>query len=198
MPTDPGAPDDRLPGEEPDLTQADEAHLAALAQRFLVALAHVRKGEVDAAAEELRGILKVEPRLAEPRIELARLLLETGQEEEAAEQTDEAIRILDGGGQWNDDLPEGVLKGLAWDLHGEALRRQADRDEVVFGDPERWRELVEQARAAFAKAAALDPDNAHAAYWAGGTDAELAPPEADDAEPVGLDFLLPGLPGAED
>lgn len=172
-----------------DPTQADEAHLAALGQRFLGALALMRKGDVDGAADELRAVLRAEPRLAEPRLELARLLLETDQPEEAAEEALEAARILEGGGQWTEDVPEHVLQGMAWDLHGEALRRQADREEVIFGDPAQWRALVDQSRQSFQKAAALDPDNAHAAWWAGGTDAERLPPEAegdddDDGDPL--------------
>lgn len=163
-----------------DPTQAEEAHLAALGQRFLGALTLMQKGDVDGAADELRAVLRVEPRLAEPRLELARLLLETDQPEEAAEEAAEAARILEGGGQWTEDVPENVLLGVAWDLHGEALRRQADRDEVIFGDPEQWRTLTEQSRASFKKAAALDPDNAHAAWWAGGTDAERLPEGAED------------------
>lgn len=184
--------DDRTEGTaDGDVLGQREAHLQDLGTRFLGALERARRGDVDGAAEELRAVLKAEPRLAEPRIELARILLATDQPEEAAEQADEAIRILDGGGIWTEDLPEAVVKGVAWDLKGEALRRQSDRDEVVFGDPERWRELTEQARAAFRRAAELDPSNAHAAYWAGGTDAELLPADLEDAEPLDLTFQVP-------
>lgn len=175
---------DELPDDGPLLDPAalPETHLDGLGERFELAMYVVRRGDVDQAAELLRGILKTEPRLAEPRLELARILLETDQLEEAATQAEEAARILESGGQWIDTLPEQVVSSLAWDLHGEALRRQADRDEVVFGDPEAWRTLVEQSRTSFAKAAALDPENAHAHWWAGGTDAELLPPGAEDED----------------
>ncbi|MCB9778081.1 MAG: tetratricopeptide repeat protein [Alphaproteobacteria bacterium] len=171
----------------------DEDHLAALGDRFLRAMDAARGGDIDQAAEELSAILKAEPRLAEPRLELGRILLETGQIDEAAEQAEEAIRILEGGGQWTQDLPENVVLSLAWNLRGEALRQQADQDEVVFGDPGRWQALVEQARAAFAKAAELDADNAHAAYWAGGTDAERLEAEGTDEDSVDEEDLLPPL-----
>lgn len=152
---------------------AAEPHLQGLGEQFMAALEVVRKGKVDEAAEALRAILRVEPRLAEPRIELARLHLELAQPDEAAEQAEEAVEILRSGGQWIEDLSEEAVLSIAWDLRGEALRRMADKDEVVFGDPDEWRRLIEQSAAAFKEAARLDPDNAHARYWSGSTDAEI-------------------------
>jgi tetratricopeptide (TPR) repeat protein len=143
-----------------------ETHLDGMGERLYLALRLREKQEVDKAAEVLRGILKVEPRLAEPRMELARILLDTGQLDEARTQAEEAVRILETGGQWIDDLPENVVLSLGFDLLGEIIRRQADVDEVVFGDPETWRALVQASDAAFGRAAELDPENEHARYWA--------------------------------
>lgn len=143
----------------------ESAHLQGLDQRFLAALGARQRGDVDTAAELLRGVLKVEPRLAEPHMELANLLLEAGQIDEAREHADEAVRLLEGGPPWLEDPPPHVLQSLAWNLLGEALRRKADSDEVVFGDPEVFKQLMAQSRSAFAKAAALDPTNAHADHW---------------------------------
>lgn len=168
---------DDLSGE--NLEEVAEEHLAKVTTRFLAALDLARQGDVDGAAEELRAVLRVEPRLAEPRIELARLLIATDQLEEAAEQALEAVRILEAGGRWTEDISDEVMLSLALDLQGEALRLQADRDEIVFGNPERWLELVTQARECFKRAAALDPDNEHAAWWAGGVD---SPPGTEDQE----------------
>ncbi|NOY27924.1 MAG: tetratricopeptide repeat protein [Oligoflexia bacterium] len=173
------------------MINGESAAIAALGQRFMVALGRVRKGDIDGAADELRAILAVGPRLAEPRLELARLLLVTGQVEEAADQAEEAAQILDQDGVWTLNLSEAVVKSVAWDIHGEALRQQADRDDIVFGDPEQWKDLTNRARAAFQRAARLDPKNAHAVYWAGGTDAELLPEGIEDTAPVGLTFELP-------
>jgi len=152
------------------LLEDNEQHLEGLGDKLFLALRLREKNQVDKAAEILRGILKVEPRLAEPRLELARILLDTGQVEEARSQAEEATRILESGGQWTDEIPENVLASMAFGLLGEIIRTQADADEAVFGDPEDWRALVEASEAAFTKARALDPDNAHADYWAGGTD----------------------------
>jgi len=144
-----------------------------LGARFLQALDARRRGDVDGAAELLRGVLKVEPRLPEPHMELAHILLETGQLDEAEEHAREAIRHLEAGGQWTDDLPESVVLGMAWDILGEVLRRIADSDEVVFGDPARFESLMKEARAAFDRAAQIDPTNDHAGGWS--RDFELPP-----------------------
>ncbi len=178
--------DDKLEG---GIDEQPEEHLAQVTSRFLGALELARRGDVDGAAEELRAVLRVEPRLAEPRLELARLLIATDQLEEAAEQAEEAVRILESGGRWTEEISDEVMLSLALDTQGEALRLQADRDEIVFGNPERWLELVTQARGCFQRAAQLDPDNAHAVWWAGGVDSAPVGEqgEAEDEEEGELD-----------
>ncbi|MEC7946346.1 MAG: tetratricopeptide repeat protein [Myxococcota bacterium] len=155
------------PTEAPVLHK-DESHLDGLGQRLIDALEARRKGDIDAASELLRSILSIEPRLAEPRIELASMLLEAEQFDEAEAEAREAARLLDLGGQWTEDVDPGVLRSMAWNLLAEALRRQADQDDVVFGDPDRWQSLMAESREAFAKAASLDPTNEHASHWAFG------------------------------
>jgi len=161
---------------------ADDAHLEALAVRFMTAMERRRNGDIDRAQKDLRAILKVEPRLAEPHMELASLLLSTEQPEPAVEHAREALRLLEQGGQWTDDLPENVVRSLAWNLLGEALKQVADQDSVVFGSPERWNRLMTEAKAAFKTAASLDPDNQHASWSAFGFG-----PEPDPSEPDPLD-----------
>lgn len=156
------------PTDEAPALHEDETHLEGLDQRLLDALQARRKGDVDAASELLRSILSVEPRLAEPRLELASMLLEAEQLDEAEAEAREATRLLDLGGQWTQDVEPTVLRSLAWNLLAEALRRQADSDEVVFGDPARWTALMQESKEAFAKAASLDPTNEHAGHWAFG------------------------------
>jgi len=167
-------------------TNSDEAHLAPLANRFMVALERRRAGQVDKAADELRAILRVEPRLAEPHMELASIHLALAQPDRAVEHAREAVRLLETGSRWNEDLPENVVASLALNLLGESLRQVADQDSVVFGDPERWKELMAEARLSFKKAAELDPDNEHASWSAFGfgpePKADAAP--TDDAEDV--------------
>ena len=148
-----------------DINRSEDALISGLQTRFSQALQARQRGDVDGAAELLRGILKVEPRLAEPRMELANILMGADQLEEAEEHLREAIRVLETGGQWTEDLSEEVVLSLAYGTLGEVLRRKADSDDIVFGDPGVFEGLIREAKSAFLKAAALDPDNAHAGYW---------------------------------
>jgi tetratricopeptide (TPR) repeat protein len=150
----------------PDPIDRPEDHLDGLGDRFMRAMELLQKGDQDRAAEILRGILAVEPRLAEPHLEIARILLDGGQLREARAEAEEGLRLLEAKGQWLEDLPEPVLLGLAHGLLAEILRQIADTDEVVFGDPQVFRGLTRLARRHFAKAAALDPENHHASYHA--------------------------------
>ncbi len=152
--------------EPPDPLSAPEDHLAVLGTRFMEACALVRAGRSEEALSAFAAILRAEPRLAEPRMERAHLLLSTGRLEEAEAEAREAVRLLDAGGAWLEDPPEAVLLGLAHALLGEVLLRQADADEVVHGPPARFEALHREAAACFQRAAVLDPDNAHARYHA--------------------------------
>lgn len=136
-----------------------EPHLAGLDSQFIAAMDARNSGRTDQAVELFTKILVREPRLAEPRIELGAMRLEMGQIDEAEEQAREAVRILENGGQWTEDVPENVLHAMAWALLGSVLKERAASDEVVFGDPAHFRDLLEQSRVAFAKAAELDPED---------------------------------------
>lgn len=154
----------------------EETHLAGLADRFDEAMAARRVADVDRAKELLRGILKDEPRLAEPHVELAGLLLDLEQPEEALEHAREAVRLLASGAVWTEAIPANVLLGLAWDTLGECLKQVADQDSVVFGPEDRWRALMEESRFAFARAVEHDPSNEHADWGAFGMGAAPAGP----------------------
>jgi thioredoxin-like negative regulator of GroEL len=145
--------------------ERDEELVRALEKRFEEALDARRRGDVDGAAELLRGILKIEPRLAEPRLELAHLLIETGQVEEAEEHAREAISVLEAGGRWTEELDDSQILSLAWSTLGEALRRRADDDAVVFGPAAAYEALVNESQSAFERAVGLDPENEHARGW---------------------------------
>jgi tetratricopeptide (TPR) repeat protein len=158
-----------------------EAHLHTLGPAFMAAMEHRANGRVDQALDGFASVLRAEPRLAEPRMEIARIHLETGRLEEAEIEAREALRILLSGGQWTDDLPENVVQALGWALLAEILKEKAASDEVVFGDPEQFKTLIGESRAAFAKAAELDPtDNSS---WANAL--ELAEERRDREEMTG-------------
>ena len=135
----------------------DETHLALLGTRFHEAIRLRNAGRIDAAIEAFQDVLRGEPRLAEPRMELARIYLELARLEDAEAEVREAIRLLEAGGQWTDALPENVVLAIAWALLGEVLKERATSDDVVFGPELTFRSLLAQSHASFARAAALDP-----------------------------------------
>jgi len=159
---------------------AAESHLEGLDEQFMDGTKRMANGDIDSAAEVFRRILTTEPRLAEPRIELARILIETAQLKEAEAEIREAIRILENGGQWVEAFTEEQVLSVAYGLLAEVLRVLAEGDDLVFGDPETWRNVVDEAHAAFRKARELDPENSHADYWAGGFDVD-ADQDGDEA-----------------
>ena len=144
-----------------------EKQLLALQERFMQAVNAKQKGDIDGASEILRSIISIEPRLPEPHLELAHILIGVGQLEDGHVHAQEAVKMLEMNGQWVDDIPENVMLSLAYNTLGECLRRLADQDEIVFGEPDKWKDLIEQSRSAYKKAAALDPDNPNADYWGG-------------------------------
>lgn len=128
-------------------------------QAFLRAMELRRAGKGDEALRELEGIRRREPRYPEPHLEIGRILYEREQWEEAEAEVREAIRLLELGGQWLDEIPEGAMQAMCWSLLGEVLKERAATDEVVFGDPEGFHALIRESRAAFERAAQLDPDD---------------------------------------
>ncbi len=150
-----------------------EPHLQELQDLFLVALETRRRGDVDKAIELLGQVLRGDPRLAEPRLELGRIHLDTGRLEEAEEQTREGLRVLLSGGQWIEDLAEEVVLSVAHGQLGEVLRRRAESDEVLFGPPEDFKAMLKESKLHFDRAHELDPSNDHAQYF--GLQLELKP-----------------------
>jgi len=129
---------------------------------FMEALEARRQADVDRALDLLQRIIRKEPRLAEPHLELGRLHLDAGRLDDALAETREALKWLLLGGQWVDDLSEDVMLSVAHGQLAEILRRIADTDEVIFGEPERLKELLKEATKHFDEAHKLDPENDHA------------------------------------
>lgn len=146
----------------PDETSA----LQSLEADFIRGISEKDAGDFDRAEKTFRSILKTEPRLAEPRMELARILLETERVSDAEAHAREALTHLESGGQWTDDLPENVVLAIANALVAEALRRRADQDEILFGDPEVFKQMVADSKHHFAKACELDPSDETSSYYA--------------------------------
>jgi tetratricopeptide (TPR) repeat protein len=144
----------------------ESAQLEQLSQNFLGALHKKESGKLDEAEDDLRGLLSIEPRLAEPRMELARILLDTERLSEAEDHAREALNHLEASGPWTEDVPRNVIFGLCHALLAEVLRRRADDDDVIFGDAEEFRALVREAQQHFEKANEYDPSDEYASYHA--------------------------------
>ena len=145
---------------------AEEAALQALGKRFLAALAAKDAGQIDQAEEELTAILKEEPRLPEPRMELGRILLDTERIEAAEEHARLALEHLESGGQWTEMLPENVVKSVAHALLAEILRRRLEQDAVIFGDPDTFKALLAESKSHFEQARTLDPTDETSSFYA--------------------------------
>ena len=150
----------------PSGPSVEGAQLSALATQFMNALQARSNHEEDRAEELLRGIVKTEPRLAEPHMELARVLLDSDRLAESEGHARAALEHLEDTGPWTEEVPENVLRALAHGLLAEVLRRIADEDDVIFGDPERFKALVSESQHHFKAAAALDPSDEYASYYA--------------------------------
>lgn len=144
----------------------EEAALQALSATFLRAIAAKEKGDVDEAEDLFREILRTEPRLPEPHLELARLLLDTDRVSAAEPYAREGLAHLEASGPWTDELPDEVVHALAHALLAEILRRRADEEDVIFGDPEAFHALVREAREHFEVAARFDPSDEYSSYHA--------------------------------
>lgn len=165
------------PPNADSLDETPETHLEGLGDAFMAALRFREAGRADDALAAFAAVLRTEPRLAEPRMEIARIYLEMGRLEEAEVEAREAVRILTAGGAWTVEIPEATLLAMAWAIVGAILKEQAASDDVVFAeDPGRFADLIAQSSAAFAKAAELDPDDTVSALNA----AELGDIEDED------------------
>ena len=149
-----------------DPEQQEQHQLGALGDDFMSALRLKEQGEIDKAESLFKSIIRREPRLAEPHMELARLYLDTDRLSQAESEAREALEQLDKGGQWTDEIPENVLAALAHALLAEILRRRADEDDIIFGDPDVFKALVAESQALFKQASDLDASDDYASYYA--------------------------------
>ncbi len=164
--------------------------LEALGARFMAALRLEEAGKLDEAEDELRAILRAEPRLPEPRMQLARRMLEAGRLDDAEENAREALLHLEKSGPWTDEIPPDTVRAVAHAQLAEILRRKADEDDLIFGAPEVFAATVEESRAHFEAAAALDPSDETSSYYAFFMGQAAAPP--------GLEIEDDGEEGDED
>lgn len=133
---------------------------------FLKAMEFRQLGQVEQAEKTLLALLREEPRLAEPHLELAHIYLNAEKFSDAIPHIMSAIEYLENGGQWL-DIAEDEILSMAYTIKGEIYRNMADQDSVIFGDPEKWKELITISKEAFQKATENDPNKTdkHAEKW---------------------------------
>jgi tetratricopeptide (TPR) repeat protein len=143
----------------PDPTAAPEPRLPELARTMTLALKLRADGRNDDAKKLLKEILAVEPRLAEPRLELAWIAAAKEDWEEAEEQARLAVEILEAGGQWSDDLDPDQMLSFALTLLGEVIVRPLEEGDLFLVDRAEFTEQWNEAAELFARAVKLDEEN---------------------------------------
>ena len=147
-----------------DPNQQEKARLLRLEAKFQQAITANQNNDIDRANKLFDELIHEEPRFPEARLEYAFNLLNMERFEDALDQVEEATRLLEIDGGWL-DIDENVLLSMAYGLQGETLRELAGQDENVFRNPDQFSILMERAKSAFQKAAALDQNNEHAQKW---------------------------------
>lgn len=139
-----------------------ELHLADLAGRFEQGLELRRKGDTKGAQKAFQDILRAEPRLAEPRLELAHIATDAGDWEEAEAQARQSVEILRSGGQWIDSLQPQELLSFATNLLGEIIVREIEDSDTLIDDAEALQARWNEAATLFAAALLAWPTNTDA------------------------------------
>ncbi len=137
----------------------DQTVLDALAPRMQAAVELRQEGRDDKAEAIFREILKSEPRLAEPRLELAHLAALREDWDEAQTQARLAVATLVAGGQWTMDVEPAPLLSFAMNLLGETLVRAIEGGDLFLRDKDRFSKTWNEAAALFAEAKKIDPTN---------------------------------------
>ena len=96
------------PVTEAILAQAEAAEIEPMQALFMAAMEHRQHGNPKKAEVCLLEIVKKEPRLPEPHLELAHIYHAQEQYDEARTHIEQAVQYLENGGQWL-DLPESEI-----------------------------------------------------------------------------------------
>lgn len=141
------------------LEEQERVVLVQLAEIFDYAMTLRQDGESEEAEKQLRGILETEPRLAEPRLELAHVALDRDDFEEAEEQARYAVSLLEAGGQWTREIDPPVLLAYAYNLLGEVLIASLEATEETVENRKAYVQAWNEAAGLFQKAAEHDGDD---------------------------------------
>lgn len=129
---------------------------------FMEGVEAMQKGETSRAEESFRAVLLKDPRLPEPRLELAMILFRRDDMEEAEEQARFALEQIEKGWHWLDVMTDEELHAHALTLVAEILVARTSGDGVEVVDGEVLRETWTEAERMLRRAVQLDPHNGDA------------------------------------
>lgn len=139
------------------IDENESGRLAPLGPRLQRAFTLRQQGQTEEATRILREILTVEPRLAEPRLELAAIAAEVEDWDEAEQQARQAVVALRAGGQWTADVSGSELLAFALNLLGEVIIRPLQDSDGFLQDRARYEARWNEAATLFEAAVAADP-----------------------------------------
>jgi len=142
-----------------EMDERETATLVSLEPKMSKALLLRQSGKDLDAQLIFRQILADEPRLAEPRMELAHIAALQNDWEEAELQATEAIRILRAGGQWTSEVSPPALLSFAINLLGEVVVRPLEEGDLFLTDKPAFERRWNRASILFGEACKLDPEN---------------------------------------
>lgn len=131
----------------------------ALEKIFMAAVEANNSGNRTEAKRLFKDVLSQEPRIAEPRLELASIAIQEGDLEEAEAQAREGLQQLERGWKWLDELNDEQMLAHACNLLGEVLKQQSSSEAVMAQGEAAMRALWNEAGELFERAIELDPEN---------------------------------------
>ena len=157
--SDKNDPSAASPGNPQTPLEQDVELLEALEVKMRAAL-DARGAEDHAEAEKIyQAILRDEPRLAEPRLELSHMAAMREDWPEAQEQARTAVDCLRRGGAWTVDLKADELLSFSLNLLGEVMVRSVEEGDLFLTDRPRFVEIWNEANGYFLEAVELNAEN---------------------------------------
>ena len=145
-----------------ELMRSDKDQLAELEPKMRMAMTAREQGKDGEARKLFESILQSEPRLAEPRLELAHMAAIAEDWDEAQTQARLAVDILQRGGQWTEDVAPKVLLGFALNLLGELIVRPLEEGDLFLTNRAEFNARWNEASEVFARCLEADPENVDA------------------------------------
>ncbi len=133
--------------------------IESLEHLFGQAVEAYTRGKEEEALKLFKQVLSLEPRIPEPRLEVAMILFRRGELEEAEAQAREALAYLEKGWRAVESLTDDQLMAHGCNLVAEILKARTAREDVMHKDPHALRAMWEEAGRLVERAARLDPDN---------------------------------------